>query len=71
MSEAYRKKQEIIGAADAEALTILEQAYAADQEFALFLRTLDVYKSAFKAGSAKLVLSTDSELLKYLSTSAK
>ncbi|MFO0982481.1 MAG: protease modulator HflC [Planctomycetota bacterium] len=70
LSEAYRKKQEIIGLADAEALKIVADAYAADLEFALFLRTLDVYRASLQKGS-RLVLSTDSELMRYLESSAK
>ena len=64
-SEAYRKAQEIKGKADAEATNIYAQAYGLDPEFYSFVQTLDIYKSALDKDSS-LVLSTDSEFLKYL-----
>jgi membrane protease subunit HflC len=64
-SEAYRKAQEIKGKADAEATNLYAQAYGLDPEFYSFVQTLDIYKSALNKDSS-LVLSTDSEFLKYL-----
>lgn len=63
-SEAYRASQEIKGKADAEATQIYAQAFGKDPEFYSFTRTLDVYKETMDEGSS-LVLSTDSEFLKY------
>lgn len=71
LSEAYRKQQEIIGLGDAEALRILKEAYGQDQEFALFVRSLEVYKQALVGGNARLILSTGSDLFRYLSNPAK
>jgi membrane protease subunit HflC len=65
-SEAYRKKQELMGEGDREALKILETAYGQDVEFAMFLRTLDVYRTSLKATDTRMILSTQNELLKYL-----
>lgn len=70
LSEAERKKKELLGGADAEALRTLQEAYGADQEFALFLRTLDVYRATFLSGGSRLVLSTGSDFLRYLNSSA-
>lgn len=70
LSEAERKKKELLGGADAEALRLLQEAYGADQEFALFLRTLDVYRTTFLAGQSRLVLSTGSDFLRYLNSSS-
>lgn len=63
-SEAYRKSQEIKGTADAEATMIYAKAYGLDPDFYSFLQTLDIYKEAMDKGSS-LILSTESEFLKY------
>lgn len=64
-SEAYRKAQEIKGKADAEAIKIYAQAYNADPEFYSFTQTLEIYRQSLDKENS-LVLSTDSEFLKYL-----
>ena len=64
-SEAYRKAQELKGAADAEATAIYAKAYNADPDFYSFIKTLEIYTGAMNDKSS-LVLSTDSEFLKYL-----
>jgi membrane protease subunit HflC len=64
-SEAYRKAQEIKGKADAEATGIYAEAYGLDPEFYSFVRTLQIYQESLDASNT-LVLSTDSEFLKYL-----
>jgi len=63
-SVAYRKAQEIKGKADAEATLIYAQAYNKDPDFYSFLKTLDVYKETMGKDTS-LVLSTDSDFLKY------
>ena len=63
-SEAYLKAQEIKGKADAEATAIYAKAYSLDPEFYSFIKTLDIYKKTMDKNST-LVLSTDSEFLKY------
>lgn len=63
-SEAYRKAEEIKGKADAKATEIYAAAYGADPEFYSFLKTMDVYRTVLDK-SGTLVLSTDSELMKY------
>lgn len=64
-SEAYKTAQEIKGKADAEATKIYANAYGIDPEFYSFIQTLEIYNQALDDKSS-LVLSTDSELLKYL-----
>ncbi len=64
-SEAYRKAQEIKGKADAEATLIYARAFGKDPEFYSFLQTLDIYKESMNKEST-IVLSTDSEFLKFL-----
>ena len=65
LSEAYRRSQEIKGKADAEATKIYAQAYNIDPEFYSFIKTLEVYDKSLGKDSS-LVLSTDSEFLRYL-----
>ena len=64
-SEAYRKAQEIKGKADAEATVIYADSYGADPEFYSFVQTLEIYGQALDEKNT-LILSTDSEFLKYL-----
>jgi membrane protease subunit HflC len=69
-SEAYRTAQEIKGKADAEAIRIYAQAYNLDPEFYQFLKTLESYHTSLDS-ETWLILSTDSEFLKYLRSSEK
>ena len=64
-SEAYRKAQEIKGKADAEATVIYAESYGADPDFYSFVQTLEIYGEALNETNT-LILSTDSEFLKYL-----
>jgi membrane protease subunit HflC len=63
-SEAYRTAEEIKGKADAEATHIYAAAYGKDPDFYSFLKTLEIYKQSIGKDTS-LVLSTDSEFLKY------
>jgi membrane protease subunit HflC len=64
-SEAYRAAQEIKGRADAEAAKIYADAYGIDPDFYAFTQTLEIYNESLSK-DASLLLSTDSEFLKYL-----
>ncbi len=64
-SEAYRRSQEIKGRADAEATRLYADAFGRDPEFYSFVKTLEIYDEALDKEST-LILSTDSDLLKYL-----
>ena len=64
-SEAYRRAQEIKGKADAEATVIYAESYGADPDFYSFVQTLEIYGEALNETNT-LILSTDSEFLKYL-----
>jgi membrane protease subunit HflC len=67
-SEAYKKVQEVRGAADAEATRVYAESYdktAESREFYAFLKTLDTYRSVLGART-NLVISTDSDLFKLL-----
>jgi membrane protease subunit HflC len=63
-SEAYRVAQEKKGKADAESTKIYAEAYGVDPEFYSFVRTLEIYRESLDVKNT-LVLSTDSEFLKY------
>ena len=64
-SDAYRVSQELKGEADAEAIRLYAEAYGLSPEFYSFTRTLELYNESFDEKTS-LVLSTNSELLKYL-----
>lgn len=67
-SEAYKKVQMIMGAADAEATEIYAAAYnqsPASVEFYEFSRTMELYPDLI-GGKSTVVLSTDSDLFKYM-----
>ncbi len=64
-SEAYKVAQQIKGKADAEATKIYAKSYGLDPEFYSFTRTLEIYNESLDDKNS-LILSTDSEFLKYL-----
>ena len=64
-SEAYRTAQEVKGKADAQATIIYAEAYGIDPQFYSFVQTLEIYDQSLDEKNT-LVLSTDSEFLKYL-----
>ncbi|PKL48268.1 MAG: protease modulator HflC [Candidatus Riflebacteria bacterium HGW-Riflebacteria-2] len=64
-SEAFKTSLEIKGKADAEAAQIYANAYNRDPEFYAFCRSLETLEKAV-GGNSKIVLSTESELFKYL-----
>ena len=67
-SEAYRQVEEIRGVADAKATEIYAKAYNQSAEavaFYEFTRTMQAYKDIIAANTT-LVLSTDSDLFKFL-----
>jgi membrane protease subunit HflC len=65
LAEAKKKSQTIKGNGDAEATAIYAQAYNKDKEFYKFTRSLEAYKNSLKKNST-LVISSDSDFLKYL-----
>lgn len=71
-SEAYRQVEEIRGVADAKATEIYAAAYNLNPiavEFYQFTRTMQAYKSII-GNNTTLVLSTDSDLFKFLKAMA-
>ena len=71
-SESYREVQKIKGEADAKASEIYAKAYGGSPEaveFHQFLRTMDAYRK-FLDKDTTLLLSTDSDLFRYLKQSS-
>ncbi|HXK61385.1 MAG TPA: protease modulator HflC [Acidobacteriota bacterium] len=64
-SEAYRTAQELRGKADAEAAEIYAEAYSRDAGFYAFMKSMETYERTVDPKSV-LILTTDSELLRYL-----
>ena len=64
-SEAYKTAQEIKGKADAESTKLYAEAYGVDPDFYSFIQTLEIYGKTLDKNSS-LILSTDSDFLKYL-----
>jgi membrane protease subunit HflC len=64
-SEAYRTAEELRGKADAEATGIYADAHGRDPDFYAFTKTLETYERSIDP-KTYFILSTDSELLKFL-----
>ena len=64
-SAGYKSAQEIKGAADAKATTIYASAYGRDPDLYQFLKSMETLNASLDE-KTWLILSTDSELLKYL-----
>jgi modulator of FtsH protease HflC len=67
-SVGYRNAQEKKGEADAKATAIYARAYGRDPEFYQFMKSMETLGAALD-GESTLILSTDSELLRYLKSS--
>ncbi len=66
LAEAYKTAQTLKGEGEAESVRIYAESFNQDPEFYKFYRTLEAYKKTFK-DKTTVLLSTDSEFLKYLS----
>jgi membrane protease subunit HflC len=64
-SEAYKEAEQLKGEADGRATAIYAQAYGRDADFYQFSRSMETLKKGLDQ-ETWLILSTDSELLKYL-----
>jgi membrane protease subunit HflC len=67
-SVGYKTAQELKGTADAQATAIYAQAYNKDPDLYQFLKSMETLSSTLDE-KATLVLSTESELLKFLKAS--
>ncbi|MCD4749868.1 MAG: protease modulator HflC [Thermoanaerobaculales bacterium] len=64
-AEAYKEAEIVKGEGDREATRVYAQAYTQDPDLYDFLKSLELYRKTFKPGTT-LVLSSDSELFRYL-----
>lgn len=67
-SEAYRAAQGLRGKADAEATGIYAEAYSRDADFYAFMKSMETYELTADP-KGMLILTTDSDFLKYLKKS--
>lgn len=67
-SEAFKTAEQIRGNADAEATAIYANAYNRDPDFYQFMKTLETYRASLDQ-NVTLILSSNSEFLKYLKNS--
>ena len=65
LAEAYRTSQELRGEGEARAYKTYAEAYKQGPEFFEFIRSMEAYKKVF-ANNTTMVLTPDSEFLKYL-----
>lgn len=70
LAKAYEEAQKARGEGDAQSIKIYADAYGKDPEFYEFMRSLDTYEASIDKKST-VVLSTGSELFKYLNTPKK
>ena len=64
VAEAYRDAQKVKGEGDAKASAIFAEAFGRDPQFALFYRSLEAYRGAFRSKSDVMVLDPDSDFFK-------
>ena len=64
-ADATNKSETVRGEGDAQKNRILAEAYGKDPEFFAFYRSLIAYEASFKPGETRLVLSPESEFLRY------
>lgn len=65
-SKAQEEAEKMRGAADAERNAVFAAAYGRDPEFFAFYRSLIAYEEALKSGDSTILLSQESEFLRYL-----
>ena len=68
LADAYKEAEIIKGAGDQEATRIFADAYGRDPEFFDFLKSLELYRKTMNERTT-LILSTDSDLYRYLKSS--
>jgi membrane protease subunit HflC len=67
-SKATEESEKIRGRADAERNAVFAAAYGKDPEFFAFYRSLLAYEEALRKGDSTILLSPDSEFLRYLNS---
>lgn len=71
-ADAYKEAQQIRGDGDAMATNIYAKAYGEDEEFYAFYRSMNAYKSVFKADGGSLMLTEpSSEFFQFITQKRK
>lgn len=70
LAKAYEMAQKTRGEGDAASIKVYAEAYSADPEFYAFTKSLDTYEAAIDKQTT-VVMSTDSDLFKYLNSPKK
>jgi membrane protease subunit HflC len=65
LAEAQRQSQVLRGEGDAEAIRSFASAFNRDPQFYDFYRTLEAYKKTIDKDSTKIIMTPDSEFMKY------
>lgn len=65
VAEAGRRSEELRGQGDAERNRILAEAFQRDPDFFSFYRSMQAYEAGFRPGDTRLVLSPNSDFLRY------
>jgi len=65
LAEADKKSQIIRGEGEGEAARIFAESFGKDPEFFAFYRSMQAYRKALKKGDTRMVLSPDSEFLRF------
>jgi membrane protease subunit HflC len=68
LADSGREAQIIKGQGDATAIKTFGAAFSKDREFYQFYRTMQAYRNSIKGENTKMVLSPDSDFLKYFDT---
>ena len=67
-AEAVKKSEQLCGEGDAERNRVFNDAFGRDPEFFLFYRSMQAYEVAIKPGETRMLLSPDSEFLRYFTS---
>ena len=70
LANAKREAETLRGLGDAQAIQIYAEAFGQDLQFFSFYRSMEAYKQALGDGSTTLVLSPDSEFLRFFNDMA-
>lgn len=69
LAEAERQSLIVCGEADAETATLYANAFSADPEFYVFIRSLHAYEKSFRNNKDTMVLSPDSDFFRFMKLS--
>jgi modulator of FtsH protease HflC len=64
-AEAVKKSEQLRGDGDAQRNAVFNDAFGRDQEFFRFYRSMQAYEQALKPGETRMLLSPDSDFLRY------